>query len=74
MYCRYAAHAFGAHYQGKQVSDLSDITCFSFHTVKNITTGEGGMVTTNNETFAETIKIYGLHGMSKSFISSSKLE
>lgn len=44
-----AAHACGATYKGRKVGSLSDLTCFSFHAVKNLTTGEGGMLTTNSE-------------------------
>jgi len=60
-----AAHALGTEYKGKKIGSLSDLTCFSFYVTKNIVTGEGGMVTTNNKEFADKIKIYGLHGMSK---------
>ncbi len=49
-----AAHAVGAEYRSKKLGGLSDITCFSFSTVKNMTTlGEGGMITTNSDTYAE---------------------
>lgn len=44
-----AAHATGASYKGKKVGTLGDIACFSFHAVKNLTTGEGGMITTSDE-------------------------
>jgi perosamine synthetase len=44
-----AAHACGAEYKGKRVGSLSDLTCFSFHAVKNLTTGEGGAITCNAE-------------------------
>ncbi|MFC7678031.1 DegT/DnrJ/EryC1/StrS family aminotransferase [Paenibacillus sp. GCM10028914] len=44
-----AAHACGAEYKGKRVGSVSDITCFSFHAVKNLTTGEGGAITCNSE-------------------------
>ena len=43
-----AAHAVGAHYRGKPVGSLGDATAFSFYVIKNMTTGEGGMVTTDN--------------------------
>jgi perosamine synthetase len=49
-----AAHSPGAEYKGRKVGSLGDITCFSFHSLKNMTCGgEGGMLTTNNDTYAE---------------------
>jgi len=60
-----AAHAIGAEYKGKKIGNIADLTCFSFYVTKNITTGEGGMVLTNNKEFADKIKILALHGMSK---------
>ena len=60
-----AAHAIGAEYKGKKIGSIGDLTCFSFYVTKNITTGEGGMVLTNNKVFADKIKILALHGMSK---------
>ncbi len=60
-----AAHAIGAEYKGKKIGNIGDLTCFSFYVTKNITTGEGGMITTNNKAFADKIKILALHGMSK---------
>jgi dTDP-4-amino-4,6-dideoxygalactose transaminase len=50
-----AAHAFGSSYHGRKIGTLGDLTCFSFDPIKNITCGEGGAVTTNDDTFAETI-------------------
>lgn len=60
-----AAHAIGAEYKGKKIGGISDITCFSFYVTKNIVTGEGGMITTNDEKLADKIKILALHGMSR---------
>ena len=60
-----AAHAIEAVYKGKKVGSIGDLTCFSFYVTKNIVTGEGGMVSTNNEEYADLIKILALHGMSK---------
>lgn len=60
-----AAQALGSKYKGKKIGSISDLTCFSFYVTKNIITGEGGMVATNNKNFANKIKIYALHGMSK---------
>jgi perosamine synthetase len=59
-----ACHALGAEYRGKQVGSLTDMTVFSFHPVKHITTGEGGIVTTNNPAFAETLRRFRNHGIS----------
>ncbi|RJQ34470.1 DegT/DnrJ/EryC1/StrS aminotransferase family protein [Candidatus Parcubacteria bacterium] len=60
-----AAHALGASYKGKKIGSLSDATCFSFYVTKNIITGEGGMITTNDKQFADRVRILSLHGMSK---------
>jgi len=60
-----AAHALGAEYKGKKIGTIGDTTSFSFYATKNITTGEGGMVTTDNEEIAEKIKILRLHGISR---------
>jgi dTDP-4-amino-4,6-dideoxygalactose transaminase len=60
-----AAHCVEGMYKGKKIGSIGDITCFSFYVTKNVVTGEGGMVTTNHEKWAEKIKMYGLHGMSK---------
>ena len=60
-----AAHAFGASYRAKKIGTISDFTAFSFYVTKNLATGEGGMVTTNNKKFADYIELMALHGMSK---------
>lgn len=60
-----AAHAIGTEYRGKRIGAGSELTVFSFHPIKNITTGEGGMVTTNQEDLAETIRMLKFHGISK---------
>lgn len=60
-----AAHCIEGWYKGKKIGNIGDITCFSFYVTKNIVTGEGGMVTTNKEVWADKIKMYGLHGLSK---------
>jgi len=59
-----ASHALGAQYHERNVGSISDMTVFSFHPVKHITTGEGGMVTTNNAQFAETLRRFRNHGIS----------
>jgi dTDP-4-amino-4,6-dideoxygalactose transaminase len=60
-----AAHALPATYKGKMIGTLGDITCFSFYATKTLTTGEGGMVTTENGEYAERIRALSLHGISK---------
>jgi len=60
-----AAHAAGAVYKGKKIGSISDLTCFSFYVTKNIVTGEGGMVTTDNDKWAEEIETLALHGLSR---------
>ncbi len=60
-----AAHALGATYHGTPIGNIGHLTCFSFYVTKNITTGEGGMVTTNSRLLAEKIKVLGLHGLSR---------
>jgi perosamine synthetase len=60
-----AAHALPARYQGKKVGTISDITCFSFYATKTITTGEGGMATTENPEWADRMRIMSLHGISQ---------
>jgi perosamine synthetase len=57
-------HALGAEYNGRRVGSIADMTVFSFHPVKHITTGEGGMVATNNPQFAETLRRFRNHGIS----------
>lgn len=59
-----AAHAIGAEYKGKKIGSMSDTTCFSFYPIKNITTGEGGAMLTDNEEIAERVNILSLHGIS----------
>jgi perosamine synthetase len=59
-----ACHALGAEYRGRAVGSVSDMTVFSFHPVKHITTGEGGMVTTNDARLAETLRRFRNHGIS----------
>jgi len=59
-----AAHAIETATHGRKVGSISDLTCFSFYVTKNMTTGEGGMVTTRDGDLARRIQSYGLHGMS----------
>ncbi len=58
-----SCHALGAEYKGKKVGSIADLTVFSFHPVKHITTGEGGMITTANKEWAEKMKIFRNHGI-----------
>lgn len=60
-----AAHAIGTEYRGSKVGTFGDMTCFSFHPIKNMSTGDGGVVTTNNDKYAEMLQVLRLHGMSK---------
>ena len=59
-----AAHAAEAWYHGKKIGSISDFTAFSFYATKNVATGEGGMLTTNNKEWYGTAAIRALHGLS----------
>ena len=59
------AHALGADYKGKMVGTLSDMTTFSFHPVKHITTCEGGMILTNNEELYKKLSLLRTHGITR---------
>ena len=59
-----AACAIGSEYQGEKIGVHSDLVCFSFHPRKVITTGDGGMITTSREDFADRMRILRQHGMS----------
>jgi perosamine synthetase len=59
-----AACAAGSTYKGKKIGSHSDLICFSFHPRKVITTGDGGMITTNNESYYNRLKLLRQHGMS----------
>ena len=60
-----AAHAIPTRYHGRLIGTLGDITCFSFYATKNLTTGEGGMITTERDEYAERMRLMTLHGMSR---------
>jgi len=60
-----ACHALGGEYRGKKIGALADMTIFSFHPVKLITTGEGGMVTTSDSGRADTLRLLRSHGIDK---------
>ena len=59
-----AAHAIESTFRGRKIGSISDVTCFSFYVTKNMTTGEGGMLTTNDADLAAKIRTCALHGMS----------
>ena len=60
-----AAHALPSEYQGKRVGEISEFTCFSFYATKTLTTGEGGMITTDNAGAADRIRLMRLHGIER---------
>ncbi|PIQ26743.1 UDP-4-amino-4,6-dideoxy-N-acetyl-beta-L-altrosamine transaminase [bacterium (Candidatus Blackallbacteria) CG17_big_fil_post_rev_8_21_14_2_50_48_46] len=60
-----AAHATGTEYHGQRIGAISDMSVFSFYANKNITTGEGGMLTTNHPEWDERLRPLSLHGLSK---------
>lgn len=60
-----AAHAVGSEYHGRKIGTHSRATCFSFYATKNMTTGEGGMITTDDDSLAALMRVLALHGMSR---------
>jgi len=60
-----ASHALGSSLNGKKTGSFADMTIFSFHAIKPITTSEGGAVLTNNKEFAEKLKLFRSHGIKK---------
>ena len=59
------AHAIEARYHGREAGTFGELGCFSFYVTKNIITGEGGMVITDNQEYADKIKVLALQGMTK---------
>lgn len=59
------AQVISGEYKGKKIGSISDMTTFSFHPVKPVTTGEGGMVTTNNEELYRRLKLFHTHGITR---------
>jgi dTDP-4-amino-4,6-dideoxygalactose transaminase len=57
-----AAQAHGAEYEGSRIGSIGDMTCFSFYAGKNMTTGEGGMITTNDDDHSEKLRMMRTHG------------
>src|SRR5262249_57816087 len=62
-----AAHALGASHRGRFIGAIADLTTFSFHPAKLITTGEGGMVTTSDDALAERLRRFRNHGLETDF-------
>ena len=60
-----AAHALPTTYKGRMVGSIGDVSVFSFYATKTICTGEGGMITTDNDQLAERMKVMRLHGINK---------
>ncbi len=60
-----AAHAVAAEWRGERIGSLSPATVFSFYATKNLTTAEGGMITTDSDEYAERMRIWTLHGISR---------
>ena len=58
-----SCHALGAEYKGRRSGTFADLNIFSFHPVKHITTGEGGMITTKNADYADRMRIFRNHGI-----------
>lgn len=58
-----AAHALGSEYKGRKIGTIGDSTCFSLYPTKNITSGEGGILATDFDEFAERARLLSLHGM-----------
>lgn len=59
------AHALGASYKGRKIGSIADMTCFSFHPVKSITTGEGGMVVTDSKELYKRLVLFRSHGITR---------
>ncbi len=66
-----AAQAHGAEWRGKKVGGIGDIAAFSFYPTKNMTTGEGGMVTTNNDELAEKVAMLRNHGQKERYLHTA---
>jgi dTDP-4-amino-4,6-dideoxygalactose transaminase len=60
-----AAHTLPARYKGRRVGTMSDVACFSFYATKTITTGEGGMIATDNAELSDRMRMMSLHGISR---------
>jgi dTDP-4-amino-4,6-dideoxygalactose transaminase len=60
-----AAHAVFSEYENKSIGQFGEMSCFSFYATKNLTTGDGGMITTNNDELAEKCRLWSYHGLPK---------
>ena len=69
-----AAHAIGTKYKDKYIGNLADITCFSFHPVKTITSGEGGAVLTNNDEYYKKLVLAHTHGITRNLEDMEQIE
>ncbi|HPN84225.1 MAG TPA: UDP-4-amino-4,6-dideoxy-N-acetyl-beta-L-altrosamine transaminase [Victivallales bacterium] len=67
-----ACHSIGGAYKGRKVGTLANMTCLSFHPVKHITTGEGGMILTDNEEFANRMRAFRGHGITTDYHQREK--
>lgn len=67
-----SCHSLGAEYKGRAVGNLADLTVFSFHPVKHIATGEGGMVTTSDTALEKKLRLFRNHGISTDFKQREK--
>jgi UDP-4-amino-4,6-dideoxy-L-N-acetyl-beta-L-altrosamine transaminase len=68
-----ASHALGSDINGQKIGSYADMTIFSFHAIKPITTGEGGAVVTDNEEFARKLRLFRSHGMVKKQLWNSDM-
>ncbi len=66
-----AAQAHGAVYRGRKVGSLGDLACFSFYPTKNMTTGEGGLVTASDADLAEKVRLFINHGQSQKYLHTA---
>ena len=66
-----AAQAHGSEYRGQKAGSIGDIGCFSFYATKNMTVGEGGMITTNEEELARKVRLLRNHGQSQKYIHNT---
>lgn len=69
-----ASHALGAYYKDKPIGSLSDMTTFSLHPVKHITTGEGGVITTNDESLYKKLCLFRSHGITRDITKMLKFD
>lgn len=68
-----SSHAFGSSINGQKVGTFADMSIFSFHAIKPLTTGEGGCVVTDNEAFAKKLKLFRSHGIIKKQLWNSDM-